>query len=57
MLFELLNILASFQDYINKMLVKKLDLFIIVYLDDILINIKSLGQSHTETIKSMLDVL
>ena len=29
--------MASFQDYINKILAKKLDIFMIVYLGDILI--------------------
>ena len=36
-LFDLINTLVSFQRYINKILAKKLDIFIIVYLDDILI--------------------
>ena len=35
--FGLSNAPASFQSYINKILLKKLDIFIIVYLDDILI--------------------
>ena len=35
--FGLTNALASFQGFINKILVEKLDIFIIVYLDDILI--------------------
>lgn len=37
MLFSLKNALASFQGFINKILVKKLDIFMIIYLDDILI--------------------
>ena len=37
MLFGLSNAPASFQGYINKILAKKLDVFVIVYLDDILI--------------------
>ena len=37
MLFELSNTPSSFQGYINKILAKKLDVFVIVYLDDILI--------------------
>ena len=36
-LFSLTNIPASFQEYINKILVEKLDGFVIMYLDDILI--------------------
>lgn len=35
--FGLSNTPASFQSYINKILAKKLDVFIIIYLDDILI--------------------
>ena len=34
----------------NKILVKKLDIFIIVYLDNIMIYTKDLGQSHVEAI-------
>ena len=41
-LFGLFNALATFQKYINKILAEKLDIFIIVYLDDILIYIKDL---------------
>ena len=37
MLFRLSNAPVSFQGYINKILAEKLDVFIIVYLDDILI--------------------
>ena len=41
MFFDLSNILAIFQGYINKILTKKLDIFIIVYLDNILIYTKN----------------
>ena len=37
MFFGLSNTLASFQGYINKILAKKLDIFVIVYLDNIFI--------------------
>ena len=40
MSFGLINILAKFQGYINKILAEKLDIFIIVYLDDIFIYIE-----------------
>ena len=43
MFFKLSNVSASFQGYINKILVEKLDIFVIVYLDDILIYTKDLG--------------
>ena len=43
MSFRLFNAPASFQGYINKILVEKLDIFIIVYQDDILIYIDNLG--------------
>ena len=45
---ELSNIPASFQGYINKILVEKLNIFVIVYLDDILIYIKDQDQGHIE---------
>ena len=38
--FGLFNLPATFQRYVNKILVKKLDVFVIVYLDNILIYIK-----------------
>ena len=40
MLFELSNAPARFQGYIKKILAKNLDVFVIVYLDDILIYTK-----------------
>ena len=46
MLFGLTNISASFQRYINKILAEKLDIFVIVYLDDILIYIDDDGDRH-----------
>ena len=41
MLFGLSNTAASFQGYINKILTIKLDIFAIVYLNDILIYTKN----------------
>ncbi len=41
--FGLSNAPASFQGYINKILIEKLDIFVVVYLDDILIYTKDLG--------------
>ena len=43
MLFRLSNAPTIFQGYIKKILTKKLDIFVIVYLDDILIYTKGLG--------------
>ena len=37
MAFRLTNVPASFQKYINKIFAKKLNIFIIVYLDNIFI--------------------
>ena len=55
--FGLSNAPASFQDYINKILAKKLDIFIILYLDDILIYTKDPSQGHVEAVRWVLDVL
>ena len=41
--FRLSNALASFQGYINKILADNLDIFVIVYLNDIFIYTKDLG--------------
>ena len=41
MSFRLTNILATFEDYINKILTEKLDIFVIMYLNNILIYIES----------------
>ena len=43
MRFGLSNTPATFQGYVNKILVEKLDIFVIVYLDDILIYTKDRG--------------
>lgn len=49
--FGLTNVLATFQNYINKILAEKLDVFIIVYLDDIFIYIKNKREKHIETVQ------
>ena len=49
--FGLSNAPASIQGYINKILVEKLDVFVIVYLDDILIYIEDAGQAHVNAIR------
>ena len=50
-LFGLSNVLASFQGYINKILAKKLDLLIIIYLDNIFIYIKNKGLSYIKVVR------
>ena len=57
MLFGLSNAPASFQGYINKILAEKLDIFVIVYLDDILIYTENEGQGHVEAVQWVPDLL
>ena len=57
MRFGLSNTLATFQGYINKILAEKLDIFVIVYLDDILIYTKDPGQPHIEAVRCVFDQL
>ena len=47
--FGLSNAPASFWGYINKILAENLDIFIIVYLNDILIYSEDQGQAHVNT--------
>ena len=39
-----------FQDYINKILIVKLNVFVIIYLDDIFIYIESEGKEYVEVV-------
>ena len=55
MLFSLSNAPATFQGYVNKILAEKLDIFVIVYLDDILINTEDPKQLYVETVRWVLD--
>ena len=41
--FGLSNAPATFQEYVNKILAEKLDIFVMIYLDDILIYIEDPG--------------
>ena len=50
MAFEIFNAPADFQSYINKILSKKLDIFVIVYWDYIFIYTKDLGQAQVNAI-------
>ena len=57
MFFSLFNIWDIFQKYINMILAKKLDIFIIMYLDNILIYIKDFGKVHVKAIYWVLNQL
>ncbi len=48
--FRLTNSPATFQGYINKILAEKLNIFVIVYFDDILIYIESEGIEHVKAV-------
>ena len=50
MSFELFNAPASFYGYITKVLAKKLDVFVIVYLNEIFIYTKDLDQPYIDAI-------
>ena len=51
MLFGLSNAPASFQGYVNKILAEKLYVFVIVYLNDILIYTEDAGQGHVKVVQ------
>ena len=55
--FGLTNAPASFQGYINKILAEKLDIFVIVYLDDILIYTEDDGDGHVAAVRWVLEQL
>ena len=50
MFFGFFNALAIFQGYVNKILAKKFDISLIVYLDDILIYTINLSQPHFKVV-------
>ena len=50
MLFGLTNALFTFQNYINNILAEKLDVFVIVYFDDIFIYTKNKGKKHMKAV-------
>ena len=50
MLFGLLNIPASFQGYIKKILAEKLSIFVIIYLNNIFIYTKDFGQLYVNDV-------
>ena len=53
--FGLSNALVTFQGYVNKILAEKLNVFVIVYLNDILIYTEDLGQPYVEAVCWVLD--
>ena len=55
--FGLSNAPATFQGYINKILAEKLDIFVIVYLDDILIYTEDPSQPYVKVVRWVLDQL
>ena len=57
MSFGLFNTPAIFQGYVNKILAKKLDIFVIVYLDDILIYTEDPKQPQVEAVRWVLNQL
>ena len=57
MLFGLSSAPITFQGYVNKILAEKLDIFVIVYLDNILIYTEDLGQLYVEAVRWVLDQL
>ena len=57
MLFGLFNAPASFHGYINKIVAEKLDVFVIVYLDDIFVYTDNPGQAHVDAVRLISDIL
>ncbi len=55
--FGLSNAPTNFQDYINKILAEKLDIFVVVYLDDILTYTEDPGQPHMDAVRWILEQL
>ena len=55
--FGLTNAPGSFQGYMNKILAEKLNIFVIVYLDIIVIYIKDSEKAHVEAVQWVLEVL
>lgn len=46
----MINISIRFQKYINKILIKRLDITIIIYLDNIFIYTEKKGKNHIKVI-------
>ena len=57
MLFGLFNTSATFQGYVNKILAEKLDIIVVIYLDNIMIYTKNPRHPHIEAVRWVLDQL
>lgn len=57
MLFGVINVPRSFQGYINKILAENLNIFVIIYLDNIFFYTKDPGKIHVKAIQQILEVL
>lgn len=55
--FRLSNTPTDFQEYINKILNKKFNIFVIVYLDDIFVYTKDSWQTYIDAICWVLNIL
>ncbi len=55
--FGFSNAPASFQGYINKIFAEKLDIFVVVYLDDILIYTEDPRQPQVKAVRWLLEQL
>ena len=55
--FGFLNISASFQGYVNKILTEKLDVYIIIYLNNILIYMKHARYNNVEAVRWVIGEL
>lgn len=51
MFFGFSNALATFQRYVKKIMAKNLDVFVIVYLDNLLIYTKNPCQPHIKALR------
>ena len=56
MLFKLINTSATFQTYINNILKEHLNMFIIIYLNNILIYLRN-KKNHKKHIRQVLNTL
>ena len=54
--FGLTNAMQICQGYVNKILAKKLDIFVIVYFDNILIYIQNPKKNHIKVVQWVLEV-